>query len=43
MTMIGAMASTARKIPILTGWCNDDGADMIFYDINIPSYTMNEA
>jgi len=35
-TMIGGMSSVARRIPILAGYCQDDGAQMLSYDVSLP-------
>ena len=40
--MIGAMGFTARKVPTMAGWCKDDGASMIEYDLYTPGLTMTE-
>jgi hypothetical protein len=42
-TMLGGMSALARRIPIMQGWCQDDGAQMLSYDVSLPQYTMTEA
>ena len=41
-TMTAAMFSEARKVPTLSGWCKDDGAGMISYEVKTPGYSMTE-
>lgn len=34
---IGSLSATARKVPSLSGFCLDDGADFVFMDTNATS------
>jgi len=39
--MTGEMKAAGRKIPTMQGWCQDDGSDMISYDLPV-GYSMTE-
>ncbi len=43
--MIADMGYTSRKVPNMQGWCANDGADMIPYEIDLPGtgYDMTES
>jgi len=38
---LGAMSATARNVPTLSGFCQDDGADFIFMDVTVSSSNMS--
>jgi len=40
---LGAMSNTARRIPSMSGFCLDDGADFVSMDVTILGYNMSES
>jgi hypothetical protein len=42
LNSLGTQGHLGRKVPTILGWCENDGADMVYYDYPTRGYSMTE-